>query len=401
MERKLKLVVASTGLALLMGSRLASAEVALEPQGIQYGSFAFVPTLKTELGYDDNVYNFSDSEIGSFYLGVAPNFTLLTQDRNNTYQLSYALDGRTYSHKSDDSYLDQALGGSARIEPNARLRLNGGVSYKMLHESRGTGSSSGYTMDQLEAMGEVSKFDVAGIDGGLEYGARDARGMIVAALGFSQKAYDRSKIAASRDNDQMTASVGFRVRVMPKTKMTFDLERVDTNYSGSASDVVDDRYYVGVAWENSVQTTGKLRLGQSKRDVSGGKSTSRFSWDAGVVWSPLARDSVSFVTGRKTVEADDTQGTSVDTNASIAWKHAWLERLNSEVGFGKFQTEYINTKGVNYRDDDSDKWRIAMNYQMRRWAVIHAGIESSSRDSSVVSFDSKRNIYTLGAMLSL
>ncbi|MDO8329925.1 MAG: outer membrane beta-barrel protein [Fluviicoccus sp.] len=401
MERKLKLVVASTGLALLMGSRIASAEVALEPQGIQYGSFAFVPTLKTELGYDDNVYNFSDSEIGSFYLGVAPNFTLLTQDRNNTYQLSYALDGRTYSHKSDDSYLDQALGGSARIEPNARLRLNGGVSYKMLHESRGTGRSSGYTMDQLEAMGEVDKYDVAGIDGGLEYGALDARGMIVAALGFAQKEYDRSKVAASRDNDQMTASLGLRVRVLPKTKMTFDLERVDTNYSGAAQDAVDDRYYVGVAWENSAQTTGKLRLGKSKRDVSAGNSSSRLAWDAGVVWSPLARDTVSFITGRKTAEADDTQGTSVDTNASISWKHAWLDRLNTELGFGKFKTEYINAKGANYRDDDSDKWRIAMNYQMRRWAVLHAGIDNSNRDSTEAGFDSKRNIFTLGAMLSL
>lgn len=399
MERKLKLVITGTGLALLMGSRMASAGVALEPQGIQYGSFAFVPTLKTEVGFDDNVYNFSGSEIGSFYLGVAPNFALLAQDRNNTYQLSYALDGRTYSHKSDDSYLDQALGANAHIEPNARLRLNGGVAYKMLHDARGTGRSTGFGYALIDAMGEVDKFNVASLDTSLEYGAQDARGMIVAALGVAQKSYDRSLVALGRDNDQVSASIGLRVRVMPKTKMTFDLEHLDTNYSGATPDSVDDRYYVGVAWENSAQTTGKLRIGDSKRDVSGAKKSSKLSWEAGVVWTPMDRDTFNFMTGRKIVEAEGTLSASVDTSFSAAWKHAWLDRLNTEVGYGTFNTEYLNL--ATPREDDTDKIRLAVNYQMRRWVVLHAGVENSNRDSTSAVFDSKRNIFTVGALLSL
>jgi len=179
--------------------------------------------------------------------------------------------------------------------------------------------------------------------------------------------------------------------------MTFDLEHSDTNYSGATPDSVDDKYYVGVAWENSAQTTGKLRFGDAKRDVSGGKKSSKLSWEAGVVWAPLDRDAVSFMTGRKIVEVD--QMDTLDTNYSVAWKHEWLDRLNTEVGYGTFKTEYLNA--VVPREDNTDKIRLAVNYQMRRWVVLHAGVESTDRDSSSAAFDSKRNIFTVGALLSL
>jgi hypothetical protein len=123
----------------------------------------------------------------------------------------------------------------------------------------------------------------------------------------------------------------------------------------------------------------------------------KLSWEAGVVWAPLDRDAVSFVTGRKIVEVD--QMDTLDTNYSVAWKHEWLDRLNTEVGYGIFKTEYLNVAVP--REDITDKIRLAVNYQMRRWVVLHAGVENSNRDSASAVFDSKRNIFTVGALLSL
>ena len=164
MERKLKLGIASMGVSLLLGSTFANAEVALNAQGVQYGSFTFVPAVKATVGYDDNVYNFSGTEIGSWYAGVAPQFVWIAQDRNNTYQVVYGLDGRTYSHRSDDSYLDQNLGLKAHLEPNARLRLDGGLGYKMQHDARGSGRSTGYQWLPNAKTGSISAM------GGVELG---------------------------------------------------------------------------------------------------------------------------------------------------------------------------------------------------------------------------------------
>lgn len=406
MERNLKLGIAGAGLALLMGTQAAFAGVALDPQLIQYGSFAFVPTLKTYAGYDDNLYNFSVGEVGSYYLGVSPSFMLLAQERYNAYRLNYELDGRTYSHKSDDSYLDHNLSATAHVEPNGRLRLDGGIAYKMLHDARGTGRSSGFTHSQilgtntLRGMGEVDKYDVLSADGKMEYGAKDARGMVVASLGVAQKRYDRAA-ATPRDNDQVTGGLGFHVRVLPKTKATLEWEHVDTNYDGTTADTVDDRYYAGLVWENTVQTTGKLRLGKSKRDVSGAKGRSKFSWDAGLVWSPVERDVVTLMTGSKVGDSDTLADSSVNTSYSVAWKHDWAERLNSEVGVAIATTEYQNAAGAKYRTDDTNTYRAGLNYQMRRWLVLNGGVELTNRDSNAAFFDSDRTIYTVGAHISL
>ena len=47
-------------------------------------------------------------------------------------------------------------------------------------------------------------------------------------------------------------------------------EYTDTNYKtdlvkGGTADTQDNRILAGVSWENTAQTTGKLRLGQGKR----------------------------------------------------------------------------------------------------------------------------------------
>jgi len=404
MERKLKLGIASMGVSLLLGSTFANAEVALNAQGVQYGSFTFVPAVKATVGYDDNVYNFSGTEIGSWYAGVAPQFVWIAQDRNNTYQIVYGLDGRTYSHRSDDSYLDQNLGLKAHLEPNARLRLDGGLGYKMQHDARGSGRSTGYQWlpnaktGSISAMGEVDKYDVASLTAGFEYGAKDAAGMLLGSVGLDSKGYDRDLVANGRDNDRKNMALGFHVRLMPKTKATIELEHVDTDYDGATADTVDDRYYVGLLWENTVQTTGKARFGQSKRKVKSAAGTSdgdKFSWDVGLNWSPLERDMVTFVTGRAIADAEDTGATSLNTNYGIQWKHQWLDRLNTELGYGINKSEYAT------RDDDSKKYRIAANYQMRRWLVLSCELDMTDRNSDDPAFDTKRNIYAIGAQLSL
>ena len=87
--------------------------------------------------------------------------------------------------------------------------------------------------------------------------------------------------------------------------------------------------------------------------------------------------------------------TSINTNYGVQWKHQWLDRLNTELGYG------INKADYTARDEDSKKYRIAANYQMRRWLVLSCELDMTDRSSDDPRFDTKRNVYVIGAQLSL
>jgi hypothetical protein len=91
---------------------------------------------------------------------------------------------------------------------------------------------------------------------------------------------------------------------MPKTTALVDYEYSDTNYKTNATpDTQDNRILMGVTWENSAQTTGKLRLGQGERSVDGGADINKFTWDLGVVWKPVALDTININGGARASDA--------------------------------------------------------------------------------------------------
>jgi len=195
MERNLKLGVAGLGMSLLMGSSIASAEIALNPQAIRYDSFSIIPLLGVKTAVDDNIYSLSKDEVSSSYLELSPSMAMVAQDRNNVYQLAFTGVARSYSNASDDSFFDQNILASAHVEPSSRLRLDAGAGYKMLHDDRGTGRSSGMDLAYILAMGEVDKFNVTSANVGMQYGAPDARGLFTLGYGVDQKRYSRGVVA--------------------------------------------------------------------------------------------------------------------------------------------------------------------------------------------------------------
>jgi hypothetical protein len=401
MERKLKLGVASMGVGLLLGASFANAEIALSPQGVQYGSFVLVPVVKATAGHDDNVYRLSSNEVASSYLEVSPKLALVAQERNNSYQLAYSANARSYSNDSDDSYLDQAVNATAHVEPNARLRLDGSLAYQMGHDERGSGRSSGQGLAYILAMGEVDKFDVTSVDAGLEYGAKDARGLFFLKADMDQKRYDRAIVAAGRDNDSLKTELGFNFRLFPKTKLGLEYERVDTNYKGATLDTLDDRFFGTLTWENAAMTTGKLRLGDSEREVSGGATKSNFAWDVTGIWAPREMDKVSLMASERVSDSDVSGQSAQITQYALTWQHEWSDRVNSRLSYSKTDEDFFNALGTVVRNDDADTFGLNLNYQMRRWLVWTVGVTAKDQGSSVAGFDFKRNAYTLGAQVSL
>ena len=392
------------GLTCLVGAQSALAQVALKPQAIPFESFVLVPTLNTRTVFDDNIYSLDANEVSSFSQVVNPNFTFLAQDRLNVYQLFYNLNAAGFANDSNDSYNDHKLGVSAHLEPSVRLRYDAGLTYALLHDDRGTGASSGFGIDQIRGdgtaanlgMGEVDKFNLATISGGVEYGAKTARGSLVANGDINQKRYSRQSSADARDNDTVNVLLGLRARLMPKTTFLVDYEISDTNYDGASPDTKDNRILAGITWENAIQSTGKLRLGQSNRQIDGAADLDKFTWDLGLIWKPVALDTISINGGARA--SDGVNNTTIEnTNYSVSWTHDWADRFNTTLSLGVSEDDY---QGV-VRTDETTTYGIFANYQMRRWLVLSAGINSSDKDSTDLNVSNKRNVMSIGAQVSL
>lgn len=404
MECKNILGMSFLGLTCLVGAQSALAQVALKPQAIPFESFVLVPTLNTRTVFDDNIYSLDANEVSSFSQVVNPNFTFLAQDRLNVYQLFYNLNAAGFANDSNDSYNDHKLGVSAHLEPSVRLRYDAGLTYALLHDDRGTGASSGFGIDQIRGdgtaanlgMGEVDKFNLATISGGVEYGAKTARGSLVANGDINQKRYSRQSSADARDNDTVNVLLGLRARLMPKTTFLVDYEISDTNYDGTSPDTKDNRILAGITWENAIQSTGKLRLGQSNRQIDGAADLDKFTWDLGLIWKPVALDTISINGGARA--SDGVNNTTIEnTNYSVSWTHDWADRFNTTLSLGVSEDDY---QGV-VRTDETTSYGIFVNYQMRRWLVLSAGINSSDKDSTEPGVSNKRNVMSIGAQVSL
>ena len=404
MECKNILGMSFLGLTCLVGAQSALAQVALKPQAIPFESFVLVPTLNTRTVFDDNIYSLDANEVSSFSQVVNPNFTFLAQDRLNVYQLFYNLNAAGFANDSNDSYNDHKLGVSAHLEPSVRLRYDAGLTYALLHDDRGTGASSGFGIDQIRGdgtaanlgMGEVDKFNLATISGGVEYGAKTARGLLVANGDINQKRYSRQSSADARDNDTVNVLLGLRARLMPKTTFLVDYEISDTNYDGASPDTKDNRILAGITWENAIQSTGKLRLGQSNRQIDGAADLDKFTWDLGLIWKPVALDTISINGGARA--SDGVNNTTIEnTNYSVSWTHDWADRFNTTLSLGVSEDDY---QGV-VRTDETTSYGIFVNYQMRRWLVLSAGINSSDKDSTEPNVSNKRNVMSIGAQVSL
>ena len=421
MERKNILGVSLLGLTCVIGAQTAVAQTALQPQAIPYGSFVLVPTLNTRTVFDDNIYSLSSNEVSSFSQVINPSLNFVAQDRLNVYKLGYTLNAAGFANDSNDSYNDHKIDLSAHLEPTSRLRYDAGLAYGMLHDDCGTGASSGFSLFEIRSdanqdgvvdagIGEVDKYDLTTLRGGVEYGAKTARGLLVANADFNQKRYSRASSALARDNDTLNLLLGLRARVMPKTTFLVDYEVSDTNYDadpaiGGTADTTDNRLLAGVTWENTAQTTGKLRLGQGKRQIDGAKDINKFTWDLGMVWKPLALDTINVNAGARTTDASAPYSSVQNTNYSASWTHDWLDRVNTVVSLGSSTDDYDIAPnapvGTSVRSDDVTTYGVAVNYQMRRWLILNAAINTFNKDSNVSSFNNKRNVMSIGAQVSL
>lgn len=385
-------------------AQMAQANVALDPQAFNLEPFRLIPTLEVQALQDSNIYKQSRNEVDSFVTVLKPTFDLVAQDRDNVYTARYAAIAGFYT-EGDNNYVDNIFNVSAHVEPTGRFRFDAGAGYSFLHDDLGTAFTEGLSVPALEARGGPDKYNLAALNGGLEYGAKDAAGQVALNLNYGQKRYDKADAAAARDMDSLGGQLEFRLRILPKTKALLDFEYDKGSYdnatTAASSDYTGNAYFLGVTWENSASTTGKIRLGSNKRDPASGNGVSGFAWDVGVVWTPLERTRFT-LDGSRRLQDGTLPTISIDGRTlAVGWGHDWSERFESKLTVAIGADDHDRQPGTGIREDDSTTLGLVVNYQMRRWLVLGAGASMTSRDSTMNQYDYDRKIFSLNAQVSL
>lgn len=398
--------LSSVVLAAVLVGQTAQARVALDPQSINREPFKLVPTVGVEVRQDSNIYSLPSDEVDSMVMVVSPSLRLLAQDRNNSYIASYDIAGGFYSENSDDDYIDHKLNLGAHVEPTGRFRFDLGAGYSMLHDDRGVGFSEGRGLPFILAMSEPDQYSLASLNGGIEYGAKEAAGQLSLSLSETQKRYDLDDRAADRDLDTTNAALGFRYKAMPKTRFLVDLEHEIGAYrnagTAASSDYTDTRVYGGAIWDSTGSTTGKIRVGVSKRDLESPaqEDLSSPAWDIGVIWSPLEYTRFTLDGSQKITDGTLPTVAIENTTATVGWNHDVNDRVETRLAYSFSAEDHQRLFGLS-RKDDSNTVSASVNYQMRRWLVLGAGMTFRNRNSNYEEFDLIRNVYALNALISL
>ncbi|MGH8492507.1 MAG: outer membrane beta-barrel protein [Moraxellaceae bacterium] len=398
-----KLTLLSAAVA-FSAAEAGNAAVALDPQAFNLEPFRFIPTLEVAALQDSNIYRLSADEVSSFITVIKPTFDLVAQDRDNVYNLRYAAIAGFYG-EDNNNYVDNLFSAKAHVEPTGRFRFDAGLGYNLLHDDLGTAFTEGFSKAALESRGSPDTYNLATLNGGVEYGAKDAAGQVALTLNYGQKRYDAEDAAAARDLDMIDGMLGFRLRVLPKTKALLDFEYNKGDYSNAivsrVSDYTGSAYFLGVSWESTASTTGKIRLGSNKRDTADGDGVSGFAWDVGVIWTPLERSRFT-LDGSRRLQDGTLPTISIDgRNLTAGWAHDWSGRVESKLTAGLGIEDHDRLPGTGIREDDSVTLGLVVNYQMRRWLVLGAGISKTNRESTMDIYDYDRAVFSLNGQLSL
>ena len=82
---------------------------------------------------------------------------------------------------------------------------------------------------------------------------------------------------------------------------------------------------------------------------------------------------------------------------SVAWNHVWMDRLSSTLSYDYAENDYEG--GV--REEEVNSAGLRVNYQMRRWLDLNAGVNYTDKDSNVAGFGYDRTVFSIGIQASL
>lgn len=366
------------------------------PDDLHVGPFRFTPSLGLSFGYDSNVNLQSDERTSSSFARLSPALRVERGGDRSRFAAVYNAEIARYSESGLDNYVDQRLGVDWFYSPFVRHAFIVGASYGWLHDQRGTAAREG-DLGLLPL--EPDEYERADLDFGYRFGAPGARGRLEFQARAVQVEYQNNReLTRFRDRDDLYLAGGFFWQVAPKTSALLRVEHASIDYTVANLDSDELHYFVGLDWEATAKTTGRVMVGRQEKDFADPNraDASGLTWRATVQWRPRSYSIFDLSTG---AEFDETNGTGdyiERRDVALGWQYQWSARLatNADVGYSREQY------GASTRDDSISYYGVSASYAMRRWLRLGASARTVRHSSSLGEFDYIQNVYLLSAEIS-
>ncbi|CAA0090485.1 Uncharacterised protein [Halioglobus japonicus] len=395
------------GLSLGYSEHSLAAAVPDGPAAIEAGPFVITPTAGVEIKHRDNIYLQQNNQTDSWIYFAQPALNILTQDRNNTYQLNYQGEAAWYQvsrHNDDNDYFDNTLSGEAHMEFSDRWIAEGFISWASLHEDRGTGLSEGLIGEVLP---KPIEYDQADVGGSLQFGSDAEVGWLLLKVGYMERQYTNFKeLTRPRDRDETTVATTFFHPIAPNTDILAEYAFKRIHYPNPFDNLAqldsdENSVSAGLQWEVTPNLTSTAKLSYIDKEF---KESGREDWD-GLGWTlellmqPREQDTI-LVTSTRHPEETTLQGNFIKRDVFTAtWTHQWSDRVYSELGGLLGQDNYAQS--FDNREDDIFNASLKVGYEFRRWVNVYTGYAYDRKNSNVENLSYRDYVFNVGVELSL
>ena len=374
----------------------SSSALAIDPQSIDViDGVNFTPTLYVSRHHDDNVFNSPQQKKSSLVTTISPRFKLSAQDRLNVYALDYRLSHQDYGLNSESSDTSHQLAARAHIEFNDRNKLDLNASYQKARARRdATNNLYGESGNRYYNRSVASDYTLRGATGKIQVGA-----------GYNQLRYNNNLRVGSRNKRRELDTADFSFTVyypfLAKTDVLADFRHYDYDYTYSASRLDGDSrlYSLGLTWDTTHKTTGRVTVGRERRsfDDSSQRDTSSSTWDVSLTWRPVERSTFTALSERRIAGGSGDEQYIKTTKSTLRWNHDWgkqFKYISSSVDYSLTSNQYSGSNN-NGRRDDVDSYGVKLTYLFKRWLDISLDYRYDNTDSNYRIADYNRRVIGL------
>lgn len=375
-----------------------------EATGFTSGSITYKPRLGLYVVNSDNIYSTSASEVSSSIFVQEPGLLLDIRPGRHQVELEYQGEYGQYSQDSADDYADHLFAGRAFLDLGVRHGLDFDASFFKGHEDRGRGLTRGLGPGDSGFPVEPDEYSNRDLNALYSFGAKGAKGRIELSAGSQKREYDNNRATTQfYDWTRNFAGVAFYYGLRPGTYFVLDGQTRNVSYEvdrpGQATRDGDERRVrVGVTWEATGKTRGRLSVGHIRKDFDNA-SRPQFtgvSWEADVRWSPRTFSTFNLSTKRQPQETTGL-GDFIDTRTHrVSWTHNWSDAWQSDTSYSIRNEEFVG----NNRKEDLKKFNVSLLYQMRRGLGIKAGVTRESNGSDISTLDFDATVYRFGLVIA-
>jgi hypothetical protein len=332
-------------------------------------------TFRMSPFYNSNALLNNQRQLGSFGTFITPSLTLPFGNARHTGVVNYTMMASLYEAVPKNNYVGNALRASTTLNFNARNRLSLTAGGTFGYDPLGTMFTQGYVANELK---EASAWTGYSFNANYQYGVIGAKGLLNFRFGLMGREYTNNlALMSQRDTETYNLGVSLLVRVLPKTRLLFEVNDAIINYPNSLNiggnlSGSNYRIYTGATWVPSVKTQAVFKLGYQYHafDDPSLKGQGGIATQAMLGWSPRERDNLSIQINNSINEALISGSNSVNTiTFGTNWSHKWLERVSSHLGASFTNQDYtgnnIQNQTITLLANANYLFRHNMNFSLQ------------------------------------